>query len=148
MRHLQHWSLQKWSHHTLPYMALGPFNITEPIFVPKLRIYFADFPCYYSSRPRGCSPWRPNTDVSAVHHWCFMPQDFKVRLQSGSAIFSMGPRACLPTEQFQGTVGCQPEPQSKQRGHLGRNFGYAILGLIVVSGLSSRWQNGNSLHAI
>ena len=38
--------------------------------------------------------------------------------------------------------------QSKQRGHLGRNFGYAILGLIVVSGLSSRWQHGDSLHAI
>ena len=27
-------------------------------------------------------------------------------------------------------------PQSKQRGQLGKNFGYAILGLIVVSGLS------------
>ena len=38
--------------------------------------------------------------------------------------------------------------QSKQRGHLGRNFGYAILGLIVVSGLSSRWQHVDSLHAI
>ena len=38
-------------------------------------------------------------------------------------------------------------PQSKQRGQLGKNFGYAILGLIVVSGLSSRWQHDASLHA-
>ena len=38
--------------------------------------------------------------------------------------------------------------QSKQTGQLGKNFGYAILGLIVVSGLSSRWQHGASLHAI
>ena len=41
-----------------------------------------------------------------------------------------------------------PSPQSKQRGQLGKNFGYAILGLIVVSGLSSGWQHGDSLHAI
>ena len=40
------------------------------------------------------------------------------------------------------------QPQSKQRGHQDKNFGYAILGLIVVSGLSSRWQHGDNLHAI
>ena len=40
------------------------------------------------------------------------------------------------------------ESQSKQGGQLGKNLGYAILGLIVVSGLSTRWQHGDSLHTI
>ena len=36
------------------------------------------------------------------------------------------------------------KPQSKQRGQLGKNFGYAIWGLIiVVSGPSSSWQHGD-----
>ena len=41
---------------------------------------------------------------------------------------------------------CWCDPQSRQSGHYDRNSGYAILGLIVVSGL--RWQHADCLHAI
>ena len=49
-------------------MASGRSGVTEPILVPKLRIRFADFPYLHSTRPRGCSPWRPDAEFGTVRH--------------------------------------------------------------------------------
>ena len=52
----------------LPRAAPGRSGVTEPILFPKLRIRFADFPYLHSTRPRGCSPWRPDAEFGTLRH--------------------------------------------------------------------------------
>ncbi len=90
----------------------GRYSVTEPILVPKLRIRFADFPYLHWTRPRGCSPWRPDAVFGTVRHGrvLYHPPGFSrsVRLPKdptvihGALALSTNPYPCLRTKRFAG----------------------------------------------
>ena len=41
---------------------------SEPILIPKVQIYFADFPYLHCFKTRGYSPWEPDAVVGTAMH--------------------------------------------------------------------------------